>query len=177
VVALTGGLAGIAVALATDLVTPLTGATVALGLFVLGLVVAVLRLHVYQPRLTRTPIAPMSPPSPARQPLPRFVTPMLLHSGPPALPGAGEWAIEVKFDGIRAQLRVDGAQGWCLRSRPGRDCTAQFPELAGLADALAAHRVTLDGELVHLGADGRPDFAPLRRRLAARDAAAASGTL
>jgi bifunctional non-homologous end joining protein LigD len=55
----------------------------------------------------------------------------------------------------------------CLRSRPGRDCSDEFPELAAIAGALARHRVLLDGELVCLGADGSPDFASLRRRLRA----------
>jgi bifunctional non-homologous end joining protein LigD len=54
-----------------------------------------------------------------------------------------------------------------LRSRPGRDCTTEFPELAAIAGTLGRHRVLLDGELVCLAADGRPDFAPLRRRLGA----------
>jgi bifunctional non-homologous end joining protein LigD len=43
-----------------------------------------------------------------------------------------------------------------VRSRPGRDCSRQFPELASLAEALAAHRVIVDGELVHFAADGAP---------------------
>src|SRR4051794_21007097 len=109
-----------------------------------------------------------------RESLPRFLEPMLLSPGRP--PGGEEraWAIEVKFDGIRAQLRVDGARGWSVRSRPGRDCGAQFPELAALAESLSGHRVILDGELVHMAADGRPDFAALRRRLSVRDAAVAA---
>src|SRR4051812_5364307 len=107
-----------------------------------------------------------------RESLPGFLEPMLLSAGHPATVNDAAWAVEVKFDGIRAQLRVDGSGGWCVRSRPGRDCTGQFPELAALAEALAAHRVILDGELVHFAADGRPDFAPLRRRLAATDAGA-----
>src|SRR4051812_49984182 len=100
---------------------------------------------------------------------------MLLSAGAPARAGDGQWAIEVKFDGIRAQLRVDGASGWSVRSRPGRDCSAQFPELAAIAEVLSRHRLILDGELVHLAVDGRPEFAALRRRLSARDAAAAAG--
>jgi bifunctional non-homologous end joining protein LigD len=36
-----------------------------------------------------------------------------------------------------------------------------------VSEALGRHRVLLDGELVCLGADGRPDFARLRRRLRA----------
>jgi bifunctional non-homologous end joining protein LigD len=48
----------------------------------------------------------------------------------------------------------------------GRDCSADFPELAMIADVLGERGVTLDGELVCLGTDGRPDFSWLRRRLA-----------
>ena len=103
----------------------------------------------------------MPPPSPLREPLPGFLAPMLLSAGAPASPGDGLWAIEVKFDGIRAQLRVDGARGWSVRSRPGRDCSAQFPELAALATALSGRRVILDGELVHLAADGERLLAPV----------------
>jgi hypothetical protein len=55
----------------------------------------------------------------------------------------------------------------CLRSRPGRDCSEEVPELAPITLALGRHRVLLDGELVCLGPDGSPDFASLRRRLRA----------
>jgi bifunctional non-homologous end joining protein LigD len=51
-----------------------------------------------------------------------------------------------------------------LRSRPGRLCD-EFPELVAVADVLGQHRATLDGELVVLRDDGRPDFALLRQRL------------
>ena len=53
----------------------------------------------------------------------------------------------------------------CVRSRPGRDCTAEFPELAAIAEALDGRRVILDGELVCLDSEGKPDFAALRNRL------------
>ena len=76
------------------------------------------------------------------------------------------WAFELKFDGIRLQLRSDG-RAMCLRSRPGRDCTEEFLELALIQGTLGRHRVLLDGELVCLAADGSPDFATLRRRLRA----------
>jgi ATP-dependent DNA ligase len=96
--------------------------------------------------------------------LPHFVPPMLLETGRPAAPADGLWAVEVKFDGIRPDARRRPPR-WCVRSRPGRNCTAEFPELAALAQALGEHDVVLDGELVHFGADGRPDFSALRRRL------------
>ena len=89
---------------------------------------------------------------------------MLARTG--AIPGGDGWAFEVKFDGMRLQLRRDG-RAVCGRSRPGRDCTDEFPELAGIERVLGRHRVLLDGELVCLGAEGNPDFASLRRRLRA----------
>src|SRR3954453_13295059 len=96
---------------------------------------------------------------------------MLLRPGlPPA--GSADWALEVKWDGMRAQLRVERDGAWCLRSRPGRDCSEQFPELEPLARDLAGHDALLDGELVCLDADGRPDFHRLRRRLSVIDARA-----
>jgi bifunctional non-homologous end joining protein LigD len=101
---------------------------------------------------------------PSQEELPRFVAPMLAASGP--MPVSDGWAVEVKFDGMRLQLRRDGA-AVCLRSRPGRDCTEEFPELASIQSALGRHRMLLDGELVCLGADGNPDFGSLRRRLRA----------
>jgi bifunctional non-homologous end joining protein LigD len=92
------------------------------------------------------------------------VAPMLVRTGP--IPVGDGWAVEVKFDGMRLQLRSDG-RAVCLRSRPGRDCTEEFQELALIQGTLGRHRVLLDGELVCLGADGSPDFAELRRRLRA----------
>jgi ATP-dependent DNA ligase len=82
------------------------------------------------------------------------------------MPAADGWAFEVKFDGMRLQLRSDG-RNVCPRSRPGRDRSEEFPELAAIESALGRHRVLLDGELVCLGADGSPDFASLRSRLRA----------
>jgi bifunctional non-homologous end joining protein LigD len=65
---------------------------------------------------------------------------------------------------MRLQLRRDG-RAVCLRSRPGRDCSEEFPELAAIESALGRRRLLLDGELVCLGTDGGPDFASLCRRL------------
>ena len=56
--------------------------------------------------------------------LPDFIPPMLLTTAN-EVPTDKEWALEVKWDGMRAQLRFDGRRV-TLRSRAGRDCTAQF---------------------------------------------------
>src|SRR4051794_23208420 len=109
-----------------------------------------------------------------REPLPRFLAPMLLGSGLPAACARDRWALELKWDGMRAQLRVSRGGAWCVRWRPGRDCSEQFRELEPLAGALRGHDVLLDGELVCLDPGGRPNFQRLRRRLSARDESAAA---
>ena len=83
---------------------------------------------------------------------------MLLTSS--ALPSGDAWTFEDKWDGCRAQLRYDG-RSVSLRTRNGRECAADFPELADIAGVLRKHRLTLDGELVCLSPDGHPDFARL----------------
>src|SRR4051794_12955699 len=113
--------------------------------------------------------SPMPRTAVAREPLPRFIEPMLLCPGLPPAPRAERWTLELKWDGMRAQLRAALDGSWCVRSRPGRTCTNQFPELVALADALHGRAAVLDGELVCLDAYGRPDFHRLRRRLSARD--------
>lgn len=97
---------------------------------------------------------------------PVFVAPMLLKSGP--VPSGEAWALEIKWDGCRAQLRFDG-RSVSLPTRNGRECSADFPELAGWAEVLGKRQVTLDGELVCLRPDGRPDFSRLRRGSGAQD--------
>src|SRR5437763_16288205 len=71
---------------------------------------------------------------------PSFIPPMLLSSGD--VPGGDGWTLEVKWDGCRAQLRYDG-RSVSVRTRNGRECSADFPELAGIAGGLGKHRVTL----------------------------------
>ena len=92
---------------------------------------------------------------------------MLLRTA--ALPADERWALDVKFNGCRAQVRAH-AGVFTLRTRPGRLCTDQFPELTALADAIPDGLI-LDAELVCLDATGRPDFGRLRRRLVVRTGA------
>ena len=94
--------------------------------------------------------------------LPDFVAPQLckLVDRPPA--GEG-WIHEIKFDGYRAQLRVQG-DGVTIRTRKGLDWTARFRGLAKAGAALAD--CLIDGEIVALDRDGSPDFAALQAALA-----------
>jgi bifunctional non-homologous end joining protein LigD len=77
------------------------------------------------------------------------------------------WAAEIKWDGYRA-LCLHDHQGMRLQSRRGTDMAPWFPELAGLHRALDGREVVLDGEVVALGADGRPAFQQLQRRMRGR---------
>lgn len=71
------------------------------------------------------------------------------------------WAYEVKWDGYRTLAHL--ANGTIrLQSSSGRDVTARWPEIGPLAAALNASSAILDGELVVLDDDGRPDFARLQ---------------
>ena len=68
--------------------------------------------------------------------IPAFIEPQLatMVDKPPAGPG---WAHEIKFDGYRMQLRVDGGAATLL-SRKGLDWSAKFPEI--VASAATSHR-------------------------------------
>ncbi len=99
-------------------------------------------------------------------------TPMLV-SAASVLPQGQEWAFEVKWDGMRAQLAVDPAVR--VLRRHGHDHTAAFPELASLATLARRARVVLVGELVCRDrASGRPSFERLMARTQSRLPAAAA---
>ena len=72
------------------------------------------------------------------------------------------WSFEPKWDGFRALVHLDGSRARVL-SRRGSDLTERCPELAPLARAVRSSCV-LDGELVVLDGDGKPDFEAMRRR-------------
>ncbi|MDI1285370.1 MAG: DNA ligase D [Reyranella sp.] len=97
--------------------------------------------------------------------MPRFVEPQLakLVERAPAAPG---WAHEVKLDGYRLQLRVEGGTAM-LRTRKGLDWTTRFAAIAEAAAKLPD--CILDGEAVALDHHGAPDFAALQAALSEGD--------
>jgi bifunctional non-homologous end joining protein LigD len=105
------------------------------------------------------------------EPMPTLVRPMLATLGelPPASEDAG-FGYEMKWDGARAVVYADSDQVRIV-SRNDREITASFPELHGLGDALRAHRVVLDGEIVAFAsATGQVSFAALQSRLHVQNA-------
>ena len=96
----------------------------------------------------------------------KTIAPMLATLGDETdLDTGDDWAYEMKWDGIRAVVYVDGADVR-LVSRNGNDMTATYPDLVGmLPDAIDADSAILDGEIVALGKGSRPDFGLLQRRM------------
>ncbi len=74
------------------------------------------------------------------------------------------WIFEIKYDGYRAIGARSPDRGPYLRSRGGEDMTLIFPEIARALSALPFDDLVLDGELVVLDANGRPDFHALQGR-------------
>jgi bifunctional non-homologous end joining protein LigD len=89
--------------------------------------------------------------------------PMLARSG--QLPTSGDYAYEVKWDGFRAIVSTEGTLR--VRSRRGWDMTEHVRFLEQLPV-----RAVLDGELVALDGDGRPDFPELCHRVLMRQRSA-----
>jgi bifunctional non-homologous end joining protein LigD len=106
-----------------------------------------------------------SPPFSGWEPLPSLVRPMLASPGTLAdVPQGDEWAHEMKWDGVRAIVYVDGGRARVL-TRNDRDVTGTYPELSDLAASLGSHQAVLDGEIVAFDESGRPDFGELQQRM------------
>jgi DNA ligase-1 len=88
----------------------------------------------------------------------RPIQPMLAQSAedvPQALASIGEAALEYKMDGARVQVHKSGGDV-IVYSRSLKDVTAAVPELVEVTRALPAQDLILDGEVISLHADGRP---------------------
>src|SRR6202034_3679048 len=99
--------------------------------------------------------------APALKTPPTFIVPQLckLVDRPPATPG---WAHEVKFDGYRAQLRVQRGEAR-IRTRRGLDWTEDFAAIAKIAQGLPD--CIIDGEICALDHQQVPSFAALQAAL------------
>ncbi len=112
-----------------------------------------------------------APARPDWQPLPQHLSPMLATLG--TLPAEDrDWAFEMKWDGVRAIVFVDGGRV-TVRSRNDRDVTVSYPELRALGEAMGSAQAVLDGEIVTFDAHGRPSFGQLQQRMHVASAASA----
>ena len=78
-----------------------------------------------------------------------------------------DWLFEIKWDGIRALAFVENGRV-LLRSRTGRNITAQYPDLRDVARQIDAGTAILDGEIVVLDKDGSSNFERLQSRMNVR---------
>jgi bifunctional non-homologous end joining protein LigD len=102
------------------------------------------------------------PLDPTREAMPEHVAPLIATAGELPADDAAH-AYEIQWNGRRAiafcepgRLRLDDAAGG--------EITSFYPELSRLVRSVGAHACILDGELVALGDDGKPDPKRLERR-------------
>ncbi|MGC1184911.1 MAG: ATP-dependent DNA ligase [Candidatus Dormiibacterota bacterium] len=99
------------------------------------------------------------------------VQPMLAKSATSladALDRVGRAAVEWKLDGVRVQVHRDGDRVQIF-GRTLEPITERIPEVVGAALQLPAERFLLDGEVIALGANGRPrPFQETSARVASR---------
>jgi bifunctional non-homologous end joining protein LigD len=102
---------------------------------------------------------------PGWQPAPKYLPPMLATLG--ELPPAAQderWAYEMKWDGMRAIVRVEGGR-ITVFSRNDRDVTVSYPELRPMGEVFGTEQAILDGEIVAFDPHGRPNFGLLQDRM------------
>lgn len=92
----------------------------------------------------------------------RTVAPMLATPRDEAFDRDG-WLYELKYDGYRL-LCGKGDGGVVLRYRSGKEATAAFPEIRRALESLPFGRFVIDGEVVVLDDDARPNFGRLQQR-------------
>ena len=97
------------------------------------------------------------------QPMPEPFQPMLACPGELPRDDASH-GYELKWDGVRAIAHVEGGH-FSLTGRNGSDFTPRYPEVRGLAEALDARQMILDGEAVAFDSEGRPSFERLQSRM------------
>ncbi|KAA6461175.1 DNA ligase D [Acidobacteria bacterium AB60] len=98
----------------------------------------------------------------AKERLPSFIEPQLASLAK-APPSGGRWVHEIKLDGYRIEIRIDGEKKKVqLLTRTGLDWTHRMTALAAAARDLPVKSALIDGEMVVLLPDGTSSFAELQ---------------
>jgi bifunctional non-homologous end joining protein LigD len=106
--------------------------------------------------------------APTDHPLDRKIAPMLAISADEPF-DSPDFSFEPKWDGVRTLAFVDGGVVR-LQTRNLLDCTAQYPEAHGIAEALTgAYQAIVDGEIVAPDEKGVPSFQRLQARMHVQD--------
>jgi bifunctional non-homologous end joining protein LigD len=99
-------------------------------------------------------------------PLPDFIEPMRATLADRAFSDP-DWLFELKWDGYRVEAVVSGGKVR-LWTRNRQDAARYFPDLASSATWISARDAVVDGEVVALDPEGRPDFSLLQERTGIR---------
>lgn len=114
----------------------------------------------------------MDPAPQGYEPPPERIAPMMATLRDELPADDDRWAYEMKWDGVRAVVYVDGGRPTAY-SRNDLDITDSYPELRAMAEAMGSTQAVLDGELVALDDAGRPSFERLQPRMHISSAAKA----
>ncbi len=102
-------------------------------------------------------------------PLPQKIEPMLATLANKAFDDE-DWLFEIKWDGFRVEAIVDDGKSRIL-TRNLNDAATYFPRLLGTPTRwIEAQQAIVDGEVVAIDDDGRPDFSLLQTKLGDKEA-------
>lgn len=104
---------------------------------------------------------PGIPPGAVKAALPPTLAPQLATLVERVPPDPQGWVYEIKFDGYRLLVRIDGKDVRCF-TRNARDWTARLQPLAKAAASLGISSAWLDGEIVVMNDQGLPSFGALQ---------------
>ncbi|WP_019534754.1 RNA ligase family protein [Paenibacillus ginsengihumi] len=80
-----------------------------------------------------------------------------------SVPEGEQWIHQVKWDGVRILTYYDGSEVR-LFNRKRNERTVNYPELQDIRSYCSAESVILDGEMIALGANGKPSFHEVMKR-------------
>ncbi|TPN09896.1 DNA ligase D [Mesorhizobium sp. B2-3-3] len=89
-----------------------------------------------------------------------FQSPTLVEKAP----DGGNWLHEIKYDGYRTELVIEGGAARAF-TRRGYDWSHRYKRIVQTAANLPVKSAIIDGEAVVLGATGLPDYQALEREL------------
>lgn len=95
-----------------------------------------------------------------------FQSPTLVANAPEG----GEWIHEIKYDGYRTELIIEGGKARAF-TRRGYDWSHRYRRIVQAAAGLPVKTAIIDGEAVVLGDTGLPDYQALERELGNPDSA------
>lgn len=104
----------------------------------------------------------------ARSPMPRRISPMLATASKTIPSNPKDYSFEYKWDGVRAITYWD-QKHLIICSRNDNDITTRYPELHPIAAVLGRRSAILDGEIIAIDNDHRPNFGLLQQRMHVQD--------